>query len=57
MINNVEANERTKSDTVKELIDTLKELPEARQAYLNGVAAGMAAERRIALASADTRSA
>ena len=42
-----------KDTAVKEMVDILKNLPEARQAYLNGVAAGMAAERRLS-AAADT---
>ena len=45
---------REAKDAIKEVIDILKELPEERQAYLNGYAAGMNAERRL---SADTRSA
>ena len=41
--NNVKYNEAA----VKEVIDILKDMPEERQAYLNGYAAGMNAERRL----------
>ena len=50
MENTVLANEAA----VKEVIEILKDLPDDRQAYLNGYAAGMNAERRL---SADNRSA
>ena len=50
MENTVLANEAA----VKEVIEILKDLPDDRQAYLNGYAAGMNAERRL---SANNRSA
>lgn len=31
-----------------EIVEILKKLPEAQQAYLNGVAVGMATERKLA---------
>lgn len=39
---------------VKEVIDILKDMPEERQAYLNGYAAGMNAERRLSEATQRT---
>ena len=46
--------EKKNEVAAKEVIEILKDLPVERQAYLNGYAAGMNAERRL---SADTRSA
>ena len=40
--------ERTCEETVKEVVEILKELPKERQAYLNGYAAGMMIERKLA---------
>lgn len=49
--------ERTVEETVREMVEILKEMPQERQAYLNGYAAGMNAERRLAQTTDDTRSA
>ena len=35
-------------ETVKEVIEILKDMPAERQAYLNGYAAGMSAEHKLA---------
>lgn len=52
------ANEpKRDNNAVIEVIELLKDMPEARQAYLSGIAAGMAAERRLSQADTDTRSA
>lgn len=39
---------RTPEETVKEMIKILKDMPAERQAYLDGYAAGMNAERKLA---------
>ena len=38
---------RTQEETVKEMIEILKDMPVERQAYLNGYAAGMKAELKL----------
>lgn len=38
---------RTPEETAKEMIEILKNMPQDRQAYLNGYAAGMNAERKL----------
>ena len=38
---------RTPEETAKEMIEILKNMPQERQAYLNGYAAGMNAERKL----------
>lgn len=38
---------RMMEETVKEVIEILKEMPAERQAYLNGYAAGMNAEHKL----------
>lgn len=48
--------EKSIDATVAEMIDILKNLPEERKAYLNGYAAGMAAEKHLSTTD-DTRSA
>ena len=48
---------KRENEVVIEVIEMLKEMPEARKAYLSGVAAGMAAERRLSAPDTDTRSA
>lgn len=40
--------ERTPEETAMEMIEILKDMPVERQAYLNGYAAGMNAEQKLA---------
>lgn len=40
-------NNDTQNRQMIEMIEILKALPEAQQAYLNGVAVGMATERKL----------
>ena len=57
MIQTREEKERFNENALEEVISILKNLPEERQAYLNGYAAGMAAEHRLQQAVSDQRSA
>lgn len=57
MIQRCDEHEKTNEKTLEEVIGILKGLPEERQAYLNGYAAGMAAEHRLQQSANDQRSA
>ena len=57
MIQTREEKEQFNENALEEVISILKNLPEERQAYLNGYAAGMAAEHRLQQAVNDQRSA
>lgn len=57
MIQNCEEREKIGENALEEVIGILKDLPEERQAYLNGYAAGMAAEHRLQRIVTDQRSA
>lgn len=57
MIQNCEEREKMSENALEEVIGILKDLPEERQAYLNGYAAGMAAEHRLQRVVTDQRSA
>lgn len=57
MIQNFKEEEKASENALEEVIGILKDLPEERQAYLNGYAAGMAAEHRLQRAVTDQRSA
>ena len=54
---NYAEQEKCNENTLEEVIGILKDLPEERQVYLNGYAAGMIAERRLQQPLNDQRSA